>query len=81
MIPKNLEVYINKKLAGKPVINYKKCVKCGECSRVCSPGVISMDEGFPNIDLQLCIRCFCCHELCPKKAVDLKKSFIFKLIK
>ena len=34
MIPKNLEVYINKKLAGKPVINYKKCVKCGKCSKV-----------------------------------------------
>ena len=27
ILPKNIEVYINKKLAGKPVINYKKCVK------------------------------------------------------
>lgn len=79
-VPKNLEVYINKKLAGKPVINYKKCVKCGECSRVCPPQVISMDSGFPNIDLQNCIRCFCCHELCPKKAVDLKRPFIFKIL-
>ena len=81
IIPKSLEVYINKKLAGKPVINYKKCVKCGECSRVCPPKVISMDGGYPDIDLDHCIRCFCCHELCPKKAVDLKRLFIFKYIK
>ena len=81
MIPKNLEVYINKKLAGKPVINYKKCVKCGKCSKVCPPGVISMECGFPSIDLDNCIRCFCCHELCPKKAVDLKRPFIFKYLK
>ena len=81
MIPKNLEVYINKKLAGKPVINYKKCVKCGKCSKVCPPGVISMECGFPSINLENCIRCFCCHELCPKKAVDIKRFFVFKFIK
>ena len=81
ILPKNIEVYINKKLAGKPVINYKKCVKCGECSRVCPPKAISMDDGFPNIDLDSCIRCFCCHELCPKKAVDLKRLFVFKYLK
>ena len=56
IIPKSLEVYINKKLAGKPVINYKKCVKCGECSRVCPPKVISTDGGYPDIDLDNCIR-------------------------
>ena len=25
--------------------------------------------------------CFCCHELCPKKAVDIKRFFVFKFIK
>lgn len=79
-VPRNLEVFINKKLAGKPVINYDECVKCGICSRSCPPKVIEMNDNGPNIDLDKCIRCFCCHELCPKKAVDLKRPFIFKFI-
>ncbi|MGL5327824.1 MAG: DUF362 domain-containing protein [Peptostreptococcaceae bacterium] len=81
VLPKNIEVYINKKLAGKPTINYKECVKCKECVKVCPPNVISMEEGGPKIDLNNCIRCFCCHELCPKKAVILKRPLIFKIFK
>lgn len=81
IIPKKLEKFVNKKLAGRPVINYKKCVKCSECSRVCPPKVISMKNNGPNIDLEHCIRCFCCHELCPKKAVDLKRPLLSKFLK
>ncbi|UPA30914.1 DUF362 domain-containing protein [Terrisporobacter glycolicus] len=79
-VPRNIEIFINKKLAGKPVINYKECVMCGVCSRVCPPKVIDMKENGPNINLDNCIRCFCCHELCPKKAVDLKRPFIFRFL-
>lgn len=79
-VPRSLEIFINKKLAGKPVINYRECVNCGVCSRVCPPKVIDMKENGPNINLDNCIRCFCCHELCPKKAVDLKRPFIFKFL-
>ena len=81
IVPKSVEIFVNKKLAGKPVINYKECVKCGECSRVCPPKVISMENKGPVIDLDHCIRCFCCHELCPKKAVDLKRPFVFRFLK
>ncbi|HBI92343.1 MAG TPA: iron-sulfur protein [Terrisporobacter glycolicus] len=79
-VPRNIEIFINKKLAGKPVINYKECVKCGVCSRACPPKVIDMKENGPNINLDNCIRCFCCHELCPKKAVDLKRPYIFRFL-
>ena len=81
IVPKSIEIFVNKKLAGKPVINYKECVKCGECSKVCPPKVISMENKGPVIDLDHCIRCFCCHELCPKKAVDLKRPFVFRFLK
>ncbi|MCB4242529.1 4Fe-4S binding protein [Clostridioides difficile] len=33
------------------------------------------------IDLSKCIRCYCCHELCPKKAIDVKRNFVFKYVK
>lgn len=81
VVPKRLEIFINKKLAGKPVIKYSECVKCGECKKVCPAKVIELNENGPTIDLEHCIRCFCCHELCPKKAVDLKRPFIYKFIK
>ena len=81
IVPKSVEIFVNKKIAGKPVINYKECVKCGECSRVCPPKVISMENKGPVINLDHCIRCFCCHELCPKKAVDLKRPFVFRFLK
>lgn len=81
IVPRNVEIFINKKLAGKPVVNYKTCVKCGVCSRVCPPKVIDMKDNGPVINLDNCIRCFCCHELCPKKSVDLKRPFVFKFLK
>lgn len=81
IVPKSVEIFVNKKIVGKPVINYKECVKCGECSRVCPPKVISMENKGPVINLDHCIRCFCCHELCPKKAVDLKRPFVFRFLK
>ncbi|MCH7262261.1 hypothetical protein [Clostridioides difficile] len=27
------------------------------------------------------MRCYCCHELCPKKAIDVKRNFVFKYVK
>lgn len=81
IVPKSIELFVNKKLSGKPVINYKSCIKCGKCSNVCPPKAISMKESGPVIDLDNCIRCFCCHELCPRKAVDLKRPFIFKFLR
>lgn len=80
-VPKNVEIFVNKKLAGKPVVINNKCIGCGECSRVCPPKVITMENRLPNIDLDKCIRCFCCHELCPKKAIKVKRPFIYKFIK
>lgn len=81
MVPKSIEVFVNKKLAGKPIVVNNKCIGCGECSRVCPPQVINMENKLPNIDLDVCIRCFCCHELCPKKAIKVRRPFIYKFIK
>ncbi|MDD5604230.1 MAG: DUF362 domain-containing protein [Eubacteriales bacterium] len=66
-------------LKPKPVFNYDICVGCGECSRVCPPGVIEMRGGKPYVDLDGCIRCFCCHELCPCGAVEIKRSLLIRM--
>lgn len=34
----------------------------------------------PEVDLQKCIRCFCCQELCPKKAVEIKRPWLFQIM-
>ena len=72
-----------------PEVNHGKCVRCGDCTRICSPqamkfvtggkgevsGISSSEKkGSVVIDYSLCIRCFCCHEICPVKAIDVKKK-------
>ncbi len=67
-------------LKPKPVFNSDKCVRCGDCSRICPAGVIDMKEGLPKVDLSKCIRCFCCHEFCRFRAVEIKRSLIIKMV-
>ena len=37
-------------------------------------------NGTAKIHPRSCIRCYCCHELCPHKAVELKRSWLGKLL-
>ena len=56
-----------------PVINREKCVRCGDCVRICASGAINFsgerDSKLLEIDAQRCIRCYCCHEICLAKAI------------
>jgi ferredoxin len=52
-----------------PWIDERKCVGCGICLDVCSPGAIQMCEKLAVIDDSLCIRCGKCHDVCPAEAV------------
>lgn len=81
-IPKVFEKFLMNNLRPRPEFNYDLCVSCGDCKRSCPPGVIDMSSGKPVPDLSRCIRCFCCHELCPKKAVEIRKHWLYeKLLK
>ncbi len=64
---------------GKPELLPDKCILCGECARVCPPGVIwlSMDNGEKTITLSTCGCIFCgrCEEVCPCGAVILTQDF------
>ena len=80
-LPKVLGDIADKVITPKPVVDYKKCVKCGKCMVACPAKVIEIGKKGAKINLKKCIRCYCCHELCPKKAIHIKQNIFFKLIK
>lgn len=78
--PKPFIDFINNRLRPKPLFNTSICIGCGDCSRSCPPGAISMVKGKPRVDLKRCIRCFCCQELCYYKAIRIHRPWIVRKI-
>ena len=68
-----LQVFSQRYMRPKPVINLFRCIRCGECAVICPAQVITMTPD-PVIRMDACIRCFCCQEICPVKAVEIKRS-------
>lgn len=62
----------------RPVIDKKKCIKCGICVSHCPvPGkAIDFKKGKdqpPVYDYSKCIRCYCCQEMCPQSAIRSRR--------
>jgi pyruvate ferredoxin oxidoreductase gamma subunit len=54
----------------RPVIDRRRCHRCGLCDIYCPDGVISLDaEGYPHIDYQHCKGCLICLIQCPTHAI------------
>ncbi len=66
----------------KPAIDQAKCTRCRICLKNCPAKTINYDPARKQveIDLRNCIYCFCCHELCPAQAIELRKSWLAKLM-
>jgi len=65
-----------------PVLNVKRCIRCGECASNCPVQAIVL-KPYPNIDRRRCIRCFCCSEICPTNAMVVAgrlRSFLERLV-
>lgn len=57
-----------------PVFDKSKCIKCGECKKICPPQAVSMNKGnVPCVSKNKCIRCWCCMEVCPVNAIKKSK--------
>ncbi len=48
-------------------VNKEKCIKCGECAKICPSGVIEL-KPYP-IRKKDCIRCYYCEKICPEEAI------------
>jgi uncharacterized protein (DUF362 family)/NAD-dependent dihydropyrimidine dehydrogenase PreA subunit len=68
--------YLYKK---EPVVDKSKCQACGYCVKVCPTSAIILDD-VAHIISDDCIECYCCYEVCPHEVIDLKRSFIYKLM-
>lgn len=54
-----------------PKFDSSKCIKCGECKKICPPQAIVMKKGkVPKVNKSKCIRCWCCGEVCPVNAIS-----------
>jgi len=64
---------------GKPEFIPDKCTFCGECARVCPPGVIWFEEESGEKILSLsccgCIFCARCEEVCRSGAIRLTQEY------
>lgn len=57
-----------------PKVNHNKCIKCGECARICPPHTMQIKKGeYPHLKTNKCIRCWCCAEVCPQNAIEKSK--------
>lgn len=71
---RNVEI----KLRKKPIFHHERCIKCGDCVKICASGALEMgkENGKRKIfvDYSSCIRCYCCHEICPADAITIGKE-------
>ncbi len=60
-----------------PVIQEKKCIKCGLCASQCPVDACTWEKGqYPVIDKKGCIKCYCCQEFCPGDAIALNGKML-----
>jgi len=55
------------------MINYKKCISCQTCAKICPVDAISLNKkNQPKIDENKCIKCQTCEICCPVKAIKIE---------
>jgi uncharacterized protein (DUF362 family)/Pyruvate/2-oxoacid:ferredoxin oxidoreductase delta subunit len=78
--------YLKKWITPRPVIDPRRCLRCGICTAVCplDPKAVvppAEDPGrTPAYDYRRCIRCYCCQEMCPHGAIAIRRPVLSRLI-
>ncbi|MGQ9760091.1 MAG: 4Fe-4S binding protein [Candidatus Methanomethylicaceae archaeon] len=59
----------------RPVLDKKKCTRCGLCWIYCPEGAIKInDDGSYEVNLSYCKGCGICHRICAVKAMSMVKE-------
>jgi len=80
--PAGMMSYISNIIGRRPVIDARKCTRCGQCVQVCPvrPKAVDWHDGNrkkpPSHKYLRCIRCYCCQEICPEGAISVKSTFL-----
>jgi uncharacterized protein (DUF362 family)/Pyruvate/2-oxoacid:ferredoxin oxidoreductase delta subunit len=80
--PQGILSIIDNLIAQRPVLNQRRCVRCGQCVEACpvQPKALDWQEGDtkqpPTYEYIRCIRCYCCQEICPEGAITVKHTFL-----
>ena len=53
-----------------PRLRKKKCIKCGNCAKICPGEAITLTP-YPKFNRKKCINCLCCIETCPEDALRI----------
>ncbi|AFK06464.1 P-loop ATPase, MinD superfamily [Mesotoga prima MesG1.Ag.4.2] len=62
-----------------PVIDNKKCTRCGKCAEVCQFGALSVFQTGVMVFESLCHGCGLCTFICPEKAITERPKVIGKV--
>jgi len=57
----------------KPIIDFKKCIGCGQCVEICAFDALKLRKGKPALNQFFCEGCGACEVVCPVKAITMKK--------
>jgi uncharacterized protein (DUF362 family)/NAD-dependent dihydropyrimidine dehydrogenase PreA subunit len=74
--------YVNHIIGRRPVIDPRKCTRCGQCVQACPvrPKAVDWHDGNrrkPPVHHYLrCIRCYCCQEICPEGAISVRHTIL-----
>jgi len=73
---------VNNIIAPRPVLDPRKCSRCGACIAACPMDPKAIDwrdeerRRAPAYNYSRCIRCYCCQEICPEGAITVKRTFL-----
>jgi len=64
----------------KPCPVVSRCKLCGACQKSCPVSAIRRQGERMVFDRARCIACLCCLEICPYNAVELRRSFLLRIL-
>lgn len=79
-MPKWVKKLAKKYLTKKVKIDKNRCRGCGKCVTHCPAQALQVVDKKAKLKQSKCIRCYCCQELCPFDAVELKKTFMYRIL-